>query len=95
AARPKLINKWDPNSVSQKSSLLFFGVIANYTQEEYVQKMNELIKSGDEMYNQMIIDLHNQGIVLKRKYNLLSYAYNVLMIGFATSVIAYLVFLVI
>ncbi|MFZ1676356.1 MAG: Pycsar system effector family protein [Saprospiraceae bacterium] len=95
AARPKLINKWDPNSISQKSSLLFFGVIANYTQEEYVQKMNELIKSGDEMYNQMIIDLHNQGIVLKRKYNLLSYAYNVLMIGFATSVIAYLVFLVI
>ncbi|MGB3080400.1 MAG: Pycsar system effector family protein [Saprospiraceae bacterium] len=94
AARPKLINKWDPNLASQKSSLLFFGVIANYTQEAYVARMNELMKSGDEIYEQMIIDLHNQGIVLKRKYNLLSYAYQVLMFGFALSVIVYLFFLV-
>ncbi|MEP6796400.1 MAG: Pycsar system effector family protein [Saprospiraceae bacterium] len=94
AARPKLINKWDPNSTAQKSSLLFFGVIANYTQEAYVSRMNELMKSGDEMYDQMIIDLHNQGIVLKRKYNLLSYAYQVLMFGFALSVIVYLSLLV-
>jgi hypothetical protein len=69
-------------------------VIANYTQEVYVEKMNDLLKSGDEMYKQMIIDLHNQGIVLKRKYNLLSYAYQVLMVGFALSVIVYLSFMI-
>ncbi len=95
AARPKLINKWKENSDVQKSSLLFFGVIANYSQEAYLEKMKTLITSGEGMYEQMIIDLHNQGIILKRKYNLLSYAYQVLMIGFATSVIAYLVLLVV
>lgn len=94
AARPKLINKWDPATTKQKSSLLFFGVIANFTQDAYVARMNELMRSGDDMYNQMIIDLHNQGIVLKRKYNLLSYAYQVLMLGFAGSVVVYLCFLV-
>lgn len=90
AARPKLINKWKENSDVQKSSLLFFGVIANYSQEAYLEKMKTLLTSGEGMYEQMIIDLHNQGIILKRKYNLLSYAYQVLMVGFALSVIAYL-----
>ena len=56
---------------SQKSSLLFFGVIARHTQQDYLQKMKALMASDADMYEQMTIDLHNQGIILRRKYNLL------------------------
>ena len=41
----------------------------------------------------MTIDLYNQGLVLKRKYNLLVYAYQVFMFGFILSVLIFLVFL--
>ncbi len=77
----------------QKSSLLFFGVIAQNTQQEYLQKMNTLLDSGNEIYEHMTIDLYNQGIILKRKYNLLVYAYQVFMFGFILSVTVFLIFL--
>ena len=94
AARPKLIKpslKTDPDG---KSSLLFFGVIAQYTQEQYVFQINKLIKSEDEIFEHMTIDLYSQGIILNRKYMFLSYAYRIFMFGFIVSVLVFLGFLV-
>lgn len=93
AARPKIIqlNKKTQNGL--RSSLLFFGVIAHHTQAEYLDRMEKLLNSRKDIYEHMTIDLHNQGIILKRKYNLLSYAYKVFMFGFAFSVIMFLIFL--
>ena len=92
AARPKLINK-KPGDPVTKSSLLFFGVIAGYSQHEYLDKMKELINSDKDIYEHMTIDLHNQGLILKRKYNLLLYSYQVLLYGFVISVILFLLLL--
>jgi hypothetical protein len=77
----------------QKSSLLFFGVIANYTQQGYLDDMKTLLNSGNELYEHMTIDLYNQGLILKRKYNLLVYAYQIFMFGFIFSVLVFLGFL--
>ena len=52
--------------------------------------MKSLLNSSEEMYEHMTIDLHNQGLILKRKYNLLVYAYQVLMYGFVFSVFIFL-----
>lgn len=93
AARPKLIRAKSEGGEMQKSSLLFFGVIAQHKQQEYLDKMNQLLNSGDEVYQHMTIDLYNQGLILKRKYNLLVYAYQVFMFGFIFSVLVFLVFL--
>ncbi|MCU0368821.1 MAG: DUF5706 domain-containing protein [Cyclobacteriaceae bacterium] len=93
AARPKLLKAKQEAGEMQKSSLLFFGVIAQNTQQEYLQKMNTLLDSGNEIYEHMTIDLYNQGIILKRKYNLLVYAYQVFMFGFILSVTVFLIFL--
>ena len=94
AARPKLIlNRSNVNS-TKRSSLLFFGVIAGYPQEVYLEKMRDLLASETDVYEHMTIDIHNQGVILKRKYNLLVYAYLVLMYGFIISVFIFLVFLV-
>ena len=38
----------------------------------------------------MIIDLYNHGLILKRKYNLLAYAYQIFMLGFVLGVLVFL-----
>ncbi len=93
AARPKLIQSHQKNINSEKTSLLFFGVIAQYSQTEYLNELKKLLESREDIYEHMSIDLYNQGIILKRKYNLLSYAYKVFMFGFAFSVIVFLLFI--
>lgn len=93
AARPKLIKAKAEGGEMQKSSLLFFGVISGYTQQAYLDEMNKLLNSGNDLYEHMTIDLYNQGLILKRKYNLLVYAYQVFMFGFIFSVLVFLLFL--
>ncbi len=93
AARPKLIKAKNVGGTMQKSSLLFFGVIANYTQQAYLDEIRKLLESGNDLYEHMTIDLYNQGLILKRKYNLLVYAYQVFMFGFIFSVLVFLGFL--
>jgi hypothetical protein len=90
AAKPKLISskRWEESG--HKSSLLFFGVIASYSQPAYLEKMKSLLDAGDEMYEHMTIDIYYQGLILKRKYNLLVYAYQALMWGFVISVLIFL-----
>ncbi len=90
AARPKLIKAHKPGTAGHKASLLFFGVIASYSQTEYLLKMKELLAAGDEMYEHMTIDIYYQGLILKRKYNLLVFAYQILMWGFVVSVLIFL-----
>ena len=38
----------------------------------------------------MTIDIYYQGLILKRKYNLLVFAYQILMWGFVVSVLIFL-----
>ena len=94
AARPKLLEINETQDAGRKRSLLFFGVISGYTQKDYLAKMKDLIESDDEMYEHMTIDLHNQGVILKRKYDLLLYSYQVLMYGFVLSVVIFFVMLI-
>jgi hypothetical protein len=58
--------------------------------DEYMDEMDGLLKSRESIYKNMIIDIYNQGMVLKRKYQLLSIAYLIFMWGFVFSVIAFL-----
>jgi hypothetical protein len=94
AARPKLIKARKIGGEKQKTSLLFFGVISSYSQQAYLEEMKKLLDSGNDLYEHMTVDLYNQGLILKRKYNLLVYAYQVFMFGFIFSVLVFLGFLV-
>jgi len=94
AAKPKLINPGSVDAGKSKSSLIFFGVIAQYNQEEYLQRMKTLLASDADIYETMSIDLHNQGMILTRKYKLINTAYRIFMFGFILSVWMFLAFLV-
>jgi hypothetical protein len=93
AARPKFVSIHVSRSSENRSSILFFRSIATFSQKDYIARMKDLLENEDEIFEQMTIDLYNQGIVLKRKYDLLRNAYTVLMVGFVASVITFLVML--
>ncbi len=94
AAKPKLIRSSALDENKGKSSLLFFGVISAFTQDQYLQRMNTLLSSDQDIYDTMTIDLYNQGLILTRKYSLLAKAYRIFMFGFILSVWVFLTFLV-
>jgi hypothetical protein len=94
AAKPKLIRPMALDTKKDKSSLLFFGIISTYTQEQYMEHMHALLSSDQEIYDTMTIDLYNQGLILTRKYALLNRAYRIFMFGFILSVWVFLTFLV-
>lgn len=88
SARPKVVNIH--KSQTRKSSLLFFGVIASFNQDEYLRELHDMLHRGDDVYRHMSIDVYNQGVVLRKKYNLLSYSYQVFLIGFVVSVVLFI-----
>jgi hypothetical protein len=94
AARPKVRIASKEGGTKEKSSLLFFGVIADHTQASYLGAMDKMLDTKGEVYEHMTIDLHNQGLILTRKYKLLGYAYQSFIVGFVLSVLVFLGFLV-
>jgi len=93
ATRPKFVNLISKPGTGSRSSIFFFGIIASFTQDEYLKEVDRVFDSQEAVYRQMTIDVHNQGIILRRKYNLLSYAYRIFLYGFVTSVLLFLVVL--
>lgn len=93
AARPKIIKTKKSQTVNlkTKSSLVFFGTISDKSLNDYMNEMDELIKSKESIYHTMVLDIYNQGKVLDRKYKLLSIAYQIFMYGFVFSVLTFLV----
>jgi hypothetical protein len=92
AAQPHLIMpKLNDSIENKKTSLLFFENIWELPTEEYISKMETLLDSSEDIYQHMIIDIHNQAKVLHRKYKLLRIAYSIFMYGYVTSILSFLV----
>jgi len=91
AAQPRLItHKEGDLNEYKKTSLLFFENIWDLSIEEYIHKMETLLDSSQEIYQHMIIDIHNQAKVLHRKYKLLRTAYMIFMFGYTISILTFL-----
>jgi hypothetical protein len=83
AARPVMI-KTSRGDIKTRS-LVFFDYSFKETLEEYMANTRKLLSSNQSIYDQMMIEMYNNGLVLKRKYTYLSIAYLIFMIGFITS----------
>ena len=75
----------------KKVNLLFFGNFYRMSYEEYSKGMVTLMNDREFLYGSLTRDLYSQGIVLGRKYRLLRIAYNVFMFGIITSVLAFVI----
>lgn len=88
AARPRF-RRSKPNY--KTSSLLFFGNFRDMALSEYIEEMEELISSKRSIYRTLIIDLYNFGMILDRKYRMLSVSYTAFLVGLVLTVASYLV----
>lgn len=86
ALKPKIIR-----TKKEKSSLLFFHNYYRMTLEEYKDKMHEIMKSREEVYDHMLTDMYHNGLVLERKYALLGFSYTIFLMAIISSFITFVI----
>ncbi len=93
ATRPKVTKgKFSHEDVMNgKTNLLFFGNFYKTTLEEYKWGMSMMMKDANYLYGGLVDDIYYLGVVLGKKYKMLSIAYFIFMLGIMLSVIAFLV----
>lgn len=74
---------------TRKANILFFGNFHQLAVQDFNDAMNDLMKDRDYLYDTLIKDLYYLGVVLNKKYKLLSIAYTIFMIGIIVSVSAF------
>ncbi len=83
-------------AISSKSTgpvnLLFFGSFKRFNEEEYIDRILEVLRHDESIYRTMARDIYQNGTVLfKRKYYWLGYAYRVFLVGLTASLLTFLV----
>lgn len=93
ATRPKVStgNFSREDILNKSTNLLFFGNFYKTKVKEYQWAMNTMMRDPDYLYSSLIMDIHQLGVVLARKYKLIRLAYTVFMIGIFISVLAFMV----
>ncbi|HLL42003.1 MAG TPA: Pycsar system effector family protein [Segetibacter sp.] len=93
ATRPAIPDgRFSPQDIEEKKvNLLFFGNFYRMSYEEYSGGMGVMMNDREFLYGSLTRDLYSQGIVLGWKYRLLRIAYNVFMYGIITSVLAFVI----
>ncbi len=93
SARPKVTsvnhNQSDPEI--RKRNAVFFGNFVQMPLEEYEQAVDSMLRDGELLYGNMTRDLYYLGKVLDKKYRFLTLSYNIFMMGFAATVITFLI----
>ncbi len=93
SARPKVTNKevTKKRLLGKESSILFFGNFTALDKKDFVREMSLFRQNNDRVYDSMSIDVFYLGLVLDKKYKLVTYSYNVFMAGLTLSVVSFMV----
>jgi len=91
ATRPNIPSgKFSSEDLSeQRVNLLFFGNFYKMQLQDFSDGMTRLMEDRNFLYSSLIKNLHQQGLVLGKKYRLLRISYNVFMYGLVVSLIAF------
>ena len=92
AARPRInTNKVTLDDLEHsEGNILFFGNFVNLDKESFTKGMLELISDRDVLYETMIHNIHDLGLVLNRKFALLRVAYNAFMAALVAGVLSFI-----
>lgn len=74
---------------SEKLNLLFFGNFYKMPLHDFSARMTHLMENRNYLYNSLISNLHEQGLVLGKKYTFLRISYNIFMYGLIISIAAF------
>ena len=78
---PKNINRIKINRLSDASNPLFFGCFAQIAQKEFVNYLFNHLDNNQTARIVLLTDIYQMGIVLKKKFVLLRYAYLFAIVG--------------
>ena len=79
-----------PPKPDSTANVLFFGSFSQLTEDEYAERMLDIVAHHSTIYEAFSRDIYKNGVVLARKkYRLLGYAYRVLLVGLVLSSIAF------
>lgn len=95
SARPKVtaLNEHLTSKEEKRRNIVFFGNFVSMDLEEYEEAMDAVFRDPELLYGNLTRDLYFLGKVLDKKYRYLTVSYNIFMIGFVTTVITFLIML--
>lgn len=75
-----------------RSNILFFGRFAQMGEDEYIDAVKARLRSDDTLYETMLRDTYQNGVMLaRRKYRLLAIAYRLFIVGLSLTFVAFAV----
>lgn len=91
ATRPKVDNKdvVEDDIKKKDTNFLFFGNFHAMELGDFKEKLRDIIKNKESIYDSLSMDLYYLGKVLQQKYRLLRYTYTIFIVGVILSVIAF------
>ncbi len=92
AAKPVIIRT--RRGAGGTNSLLFFDFSRKESVESYKKQVRDLLSSKEAVYEQMMNDLYSNGMVLRRKYALLSVSYTIFLLGLVICTISTLLLVI-
>ena len=73
-----------------RGNILFFGLFAQMSEDDYIAAIKARLRSEEDMYEAMLRDTWQNGVVLaRRKYRLLGYAYRLFIAGLTLTFVAF------
>ena len=73
-----------------EGNILFFGNFANLDKDHFTEGMLELMDDRMVLYETMIHNIHDLGLVLNRKFGLLKIAYSAFMVALVMGVLSFI-----
>ncbi len=81
-----------PPVVPGKENRLFFGVFTQWSEDEFTERMLEVLHEDEDVFRTMLRDIYQNGQVLQRKkYRYLGMAYRLFVGGLALTLVAFVV----
>ncbi len=75
-----------------KENRLFFGVFSQWSEEEFTERMLEVLHTDEDVFRTMLRDIHQNGQVLQRKkYKFLGIAYRTFLAGLTLTLLVFLI----
>jgi Family of unknown function (DUF5706) len=94
ATRPVFINPSNEGFNTETQNIMFFGHFSNMAWKDYRDKLKVITRDDVALFDTFSKNIYYQGLVLKKKYNLLAIGYNIFIGGLIISILAFVISLV-